>query len=38
MWKNLEYLGRGERFMNRTAMTCVVRSIIDKWDLIKLQS
>jgi hypothetical protein len=28
----------GEKFLNRTAMACVVRSRIDKWDLIKLQS
>ena len=27
-----------EKFMNRTAMACAVRSRIDKWDLIKLQS
>jgi hypothetical protein len=24
--------------MNRTAMACAVRSRIDKWDLVKLQS
>jgi hypothetical protein len=28
----------GEKFLNRTAMACAVRSRIDKWDLIKLQS
>jgi hypothetical protein len=27
-----------EKFLNRTAMACAVRSRIDKWDLIKLQS
>jgi hypothetical protein len=31
-------MGTGERFLNRTAMDCVVRSRIDKWDLKKLQS
>jgi hypothetical protein len=31
-------MGTGEKFLNRTAMACAVRSIIDKWDLIKLQS
>jgi hypothetical protein len=28
----------GEKFLNRTAMACAVRSRTDKWDLIKLQS
>jgi hypothetical protein len=36
--KSLEDLGTGEKFLNRTAMACAVRSRIDKWDLIKLQS
>jgi hypothetical protein len=36
--KSLEDMGRGEKFLNRTAMACAVRSRIDKWDLIKLQS
>ena len=31
-------MGTGERFLNRIAMACAVRSRIDKWDLIKLQS
>jgi hypothetical protein len=31
-------MGTGEKFLNRTAMACTVRSRIDKWDLIKLQS
>ena len=26
----------GEKFLNRTAVACTVRSRIDKWDLIKL--
>jgi hypothetical protein len=28
----------GEKVLNRTAMACTIRSRIDKWDLIKLQS
>jgi hypothetical protein len=36
--KSLEDMGTGERFLNRIAMACAVRSRIDKWDLIKLQS
>ena len=36
--KSLEDMGTGEQFLNRTAMACAVRSRIDKWDLIKLQS
>jgi hypothetical protein len=35
---SLENLGTGEKFLNRTAMACAVRSRIDKWDLIKFQS
>jgi hypothetical protein len=32
-------MGTGEKFLNRrTPMACAVRSKIDKWDLIKLQS
>jgi hypothetical protein len=31
-------MGTGEKFLNRTAITCAVRSRIDKWDLINLQS
>jgi len=31
-------MGTGEKFLNRTAMACAVRSRIDKWDLRKLQS
>jgi hypothetical protein len=34
--KSLEDMGTGEKFLNRTAMTCAVRSGINKWDLIKL--
>jgi hypothetical protein len=36
--KILEDMETGEKFLNRTAMACAVRSRIDKWDLIKLQS
>jgi hypothetical protein len=36
--KSLKDMGTGERFLNRTAMACVVRPRIDKWDLVKLQS
>jgi hypothetical protein len=35
---NLEYMGTGVKFLNRTAIAFAVRSRIDKWDLIKLQS
>ena len=31
-------MGTGEKFLNRTAMACAVRSRIDKWNLMKLQS
>jgi hypothetical protein len=30
--------GHREKFLNRTAMACALKSRIDKWDLIKLQS
>jgi hypothetical protein len=36
--KILEYMGIELKFLNRTAMACAVRSRIDKWDLMKLQS
>jgi hypothetical protein len=36
--RSLEDMGTGEKLLNRTAMACAVRSRIDKWDLIKLQS
>jgi hypothetical protein len=36
--KSRENMGTGEKFLNRTAMACAVRSRIDKWELIKLQS
>ena len=36
--KSLEDKDTGEKFLDRTAMACAVRSRINKWDLIKLQS
>jgi hypothetical protein len=36
--KSLEHMGTGEKFLNRTPMAYALRSTIDKWDLIKLQS
>ena len=38
MGKNLEHMGTGEIFLNRTPITYALRSRIHKWDLIKLQS
>jgi hypothetical protein len=31
--KSLEDMGTGEKFLNRTAMACAVRSTINKWYL-----
>jgi hypothetical protein len=36
--KSLKDMSTGERFLNRTPMAWAGRSIINKWDLIKLQS
>jgi hypothetical protein len=36
--KILEHMGRGEIFLNRTPISYALRSRINKWDLIKLQS
>jgi hypothetical protein len=36
--KSFEDMGTEEKFLNRTAMACAIRSRINKWDLIKLQS
>jgi hypothetical protein len=36
--KTLEDMGTGEKFLNKTAMACAVRSRVDKWDFIKFQS
>jgi hypothetical protein len=35
---SLELIGTGDNFINRTPMAQALRSIIDKWDLRKLQS
>jgi hypothetical protein len=36
--KDLKHMGTGEKFLKRTPMACDVRSRIDKWDLIELQT
>ena len=36
--KTLEHIGTGENFLNRTPMSFALRSRIDKWDLMRLQS
>jgi hypothetical protein len=36
--KSLKDMGTGEKFLNRKAMACAIRSRRDKRDLIKLQS
>jgi hypothetical protein len=36
--KSLELIGTGGNFLNRTPMAHTLRSRIDKWDLIKLES
>ena len=36
--KSLKHMGTRENFLNRTPMAYALRSRIDKWDLIKLQS
>jgi hypothetical protein len=36
--KSLEHIGSGENFLNRTPMAYNLRSRINKWYLIKLQS
>jgi hypothetical protein len=36
--KSLELIGTGGNFLNRTPMAHALRSIIDKWDLMKLES
>jgi hypothetical protein len=35
---SLEDMDTEEKFLNRTAMACAIKSRIDKWDLLKLQS
>jgi hypothetical protein len=36
--KNLELISTGGNFLNRNPLTHALRSRIDKWDLIKLES
>jgi hypothetical protein len=36
--KSLKHMGTGENFLNRTRTAYALRSRIDKWDLIQLQS
>jgi hypothetical protein len=36
--KTLEDIYTGNKFLNRTPMACAMRSRINKWDLINLQS
>jgi hypothetical protein len=36
--KSLQHMGTGEIFLNRTPVAYALRSRINKWDLIKLQS
>ena len=36
--KSLKHMGTGEIFLNRIPVAYALRSRIDKWDLIKLQS
>jgi hypothetical protein len=35
---SLEHMSTGENFPNRTPIACALRSRIDDWNLIKLQS
>jgi hypothetical protein len=36
--KNLELIGTGGNFLNRTPMAQPLRSTTDKWDLLKMKS
>jgi hypothetical protein len=36
--KSLKDMSTGGKFLNRTPMACAIRSRINKWYLIKLQS
>ena len=38
MRKSLELIGTGGNFLDRTPMAHALRSKIDKWDLMKLES
>jgi hypothetical protein len=37
VWKNLEHMGTGENFLNRTPIAYALRSRINKCDLMKFQ-
>jgi hypothetical protein len=36
--ENLEHMGTGKKFLNKIPMAYALKSRINKWDLIKLQS
>jgi hypothetical protein len=36
--KSLEDMGTGEKFLNRIAMTCAIRSRIVNWDLLNCKA
>ena len=36
--KTLEHIGTGENFLNKTPLAQALRSKINKWDLMRLQS
>ena len=36
--KSLEFIGTGRNFLNRTPMAHALKSRIDKWDIMKLES
>ena len=38
LWKNFELMDTGEKFLNRPPIAYALKSRIDKWDIIKLQS
>jgi hypothetical protein len=38
VWKSLEHMVTAEKLLNRKTMACDLRSSINKWYLIKLQS
>jgi phage-related protein len=38
MGEEVKHMGPGGKFLNRIPMAYTVRSSIDKWDLIRLQS
>ena len=36
--KSLEFIGIGKKFLNRTQVAHALKSRIEKWDLVKLES